>query len=639
MASLGLTRPSAAFFLGPRILWADAFDVLELTGHEGISALFEIAVTIATKAPLDAAPVGERASLVLASEARERTVSGIVRAFEQGDAHDGRFTYRVTLAPSAYVLALREDRRVFQGRSAPEIIESVLTAAGLTTKDYRIALSGEYPPRDYRVQYREADWTFLLRLMEAEGIYAFFDRDGANEVLVFADAPSADPRIAEGSTLPFRQAESGLADREAVTRFRHVEELSLEREKAGRGIAHGTSNIVELRPGAIFELSDHASDSLNRTWLVTSVIHSFATGTAPYENRFTAVVADIPFRMQPVTPKPVIGIQTAAVVGPAGQEIHCDELGQVKVRFNWDREGSLGEKSSWVRVSQPWASGGSGAMFIPRVGDQVLVDFEGGDCDRPIVVGSVHDGVNKPPLALPFERTAAVIRSTSSPGGDGYSELRLDADSGREHVLLRSSRDLALEVLQDKNERVARDEVVDVGGGSKRSVAGDESISVRGAQRIGSSSFERKVGGDASTAIGGGEKYEVRGHKTEIVGQSLHQQVGSDDTREVSGKSHLSVKGPMSVEAERYDLDVREDIKTVVEGGHSERAHVRNIEARDIVVDGERVTVDAKRELVLRCGNASITLTRSGKIIVRGTHLVSKSSGANRVLGSIVRIN
>ncbi|NUP06046.1 MAG: type VI secretion system tip protein VgrG [Polyangiaceae bacterium] len=708
MDSFALRRASASFSLDADVVPGGALEVLEVTGHEGISTLFEIVVTIVTDEPLGShSLLGERAALVLRSGENERPLRGIIRAFEQGDARDARLTYRVTLAPSAYVLALREDCRVFQGRRAPEIIESVLTAAGFTSKDYRIALRESYRPRDYRMQYRESDWTFLRRLMEVEGIYTFFDQDGDREVLVFADAPSAHATSDGPEELFFHGDDRAIGDREVVTRFRHVEEiqpgrvalrgydfrnpkaalerqdgfkesslaihdappeyetpedgerlarLRLDQEASARGVANGASNAASLRPGAVFELSRHASDALNRGWLVTTIEHHLVEETEGYQNRFTAVAADVAFRTRPITPKPAVGIQTATVVGPVGQEVHCDELGRVKIRFNWDREGQEEERSSWVRASQPWAGPGTGVTFIPRIGDQVLVDFAGGDCDRPIIVGSVHDGVNKPPLSLPFERTAAVIRATSSPGGDGYSELRFDADAGREHVLLRSSRDLSLEVMQDKTEHVVRDETLDVGGGSKRSIAGDETISIRGARRVGSASHEQKVGGDASTAIGGAEKREVRGQKTEIVGESLRVHIGSDETRDVAGASQVTVKGPMTVQAEHYGLDVREDFLTVVEADHIERAERRRIRAGELVelvcgdamitakaddleFDGERVTVEATRELVLRCGKASITLTRSGKIILRGTHVVSRSTGTNKVLGTTVRIN
>jgi type VI secretion system secreted protein VgrG len=129
------------------------------------------------------------------------------------------------------------------------------------------------------------------------------------------------------------------------------------------------------------------------------------------------------------------GVQTAIVVGPAGEEVHTDAHGRVKVQFHWDRKGKRDENSScWVRVSQLWAGQGWGAMWIPRIGHEVIVDFIEGDADRPIITGRVYHGNNQPPYPLPDKKTASTIKSDSSPGGGGSNELRFEDQKGGEEV-------------------------------------------------------------------------------------------------------------------------------------------------------------------------------------------------------------
>ena len=142
-------------------------------------------------------------------------------------------------------------------------------------------------------------------------------------------------------------------------------------------------------------------------------------GENRYSNTFTCIPYDTPFRPARLTPKPVVeGVQTAVVVGPAGEEIHTDKYGRLKVQFHWDREGKSDEHSScWMRVSQYWAGANWGAVYIPRIGHEVIVDFLEGDPDQPIVVGSVYHGINMPPYSLPDEKTKSTLKSNSTKGG------------------------------------------------------------------------------------------------------------------------------------------------------------------------------------------------------------------------------
>src|SRR6185503_18001623 len=200
------------------------------------------------------------------------------------------------------------------------------------------------------------------------------------------------------------------------------------------------STVLTAQPGKILELTGCPDGALDgRRYLIVSLQ---ASGEATeganggYENSMHCVPVDVPYRPARKTPRPIaLGPTTAIVTGPSGEEIHTDEHGRIKVQFHWDRLGKKDEKSScWIRVSQIWAGGAWGAVFLPRIGHEVVVDFLEGDPDRPLVVGSVYHGTNVPPYALPAEKTKSTIKSNSSSGGGGFNEIRFEDKKGSEEI-------------------------------------------------------------------------------------------------------------------------------------------------------------------------------------------------------------
>ncbi|MBK8268649.1 MAG: type VI secretion system tip protein VgrG [Planctomycetes bacterium] len=178
-----------------------------------------------------------------------------------------------------------------------------------------------------------------------------------------------------------------------------------------------------------------------------------------YECSFECVPASVTFRPARVTPWPVMrGTQTARVSGPAGEEIHTDKYGRVKVQFNWDREGRFNEDSScWIRVSHGMAGGGYGMMFLPRVGQEVVVDFLEGNPDKPIIVGSVYNADHMPPYALPADKTKSVIKTNSTTGGGGTNEICFEDRKDSEQLLIHAQRDFHVRVKHDRVETVEND--------------------------------------------------------------------------------------------------------------------------------------------------------------------------------------
>ncbi len=285
--------------------------------------------------------------------------------------------------------------------------------------------------------------------------------------------------------------------------------------EARRRRGRATSNAIGITAGTRFTLLGRGAVADDRL-LVTRVTHrgdnpevdpgEHEEGAAPsYENHFECVAADVPFRLRRTTPKPrTHGAETAIVTGPQGEEIHTDALGRVKVAFHWDRLGRRDEFSScWLRVVQRWAGHGFGALFVPRIGMEVLVEFLGGDPDRPCVVGCLYNGANAPPYPLPDEKTRTTLRTQSSPGGDGFNELSFEDRAGGEQVFLHAQRDLV--------ETVKRNEVISVGSDRQASIGRHDSLSVGGDQHV-------TVDGNQTLVVDGGGKAGTKGTTAAIKG-------------------------------------------------------------------------------------------------------------------------
>ncbi len=264
----------------------------------------------------------------------------------------------------------------------------------------------------------------------------------------------------------------------------NLSQVRQEANEALRRGGHASSDCVRLIPGYTFTLSGHHQTSLNdQEYLVTRITSDGATVTdldegrvsavCDYSNSFTYIPAEVPFRPQqaPVQTR-VMGSQTAVVVGPAGQEIHTNEQGQVKVQFHWDRLGQNDQQSScWVRVAQPWAGDGYGFVWTPRIGNEVVVEFLEGDPDRPLITGSVYHVQNPPPLDLPAQQTRSTIKSRSTPGGGGFNEIRFEDQKNAEEIYTHAQR--------NQTEVVRNDHSTTVGHDQSRTVKNDRTATIQ----------------------------------------------------------------------------------------------------------------------------------------------------------------
>ena len=326
-------------------------------------------------------------------------------------------------------------------------------------------------------------------------------------------------------------------------------DIRLEEQIAGHHIVELRTNSRGLLPGFRFTLTDHPLKDANREYLVVSVAHlvrqpqsgqeeHVADDGARYDATVRAIASDVPYRPPLRTPAPRVGgSQTALVVGPQGEEIWTDEYGRIKVQFHWDQEGVYDENSScWIRVSQSWAGGQYGALFLPRVGQEVVVDFLEGNPARPIVTGSVYNNDNMPPCKLPDEKTRSTIKSRSSVGGDGVNEIRFEDRKDAEQLFLHAQRDFHTRARNDRVETVERDRHAIVERDSFQLVKQNGHTEVK-------LDLHGKVGGNHYAAVGGDVSEEIGGSHSEQTSGKYFLSAGGDIVLESSTGICLKVGG------------------------------------------------------------------------------------------------
>jgi type VI secretion system secreted protein VgrG len=266
--------------------------------------------------------------------------------------------------------------------------------------------------------------------------------------------------------------------------------IRMQEEEASHLVVSGSSVCRAFTSGYKFELQDHYRDDANDTYLLTEVQHvasvgaSYTTGDAgtgaQYSNQLTCIPASVPFRPARVTPKPFVqGPQPALVVGKSGEEIWTDKYGRVKVQFYWDRLGKKDENSScWIRVSHPWAGQGWGSVSIPRMGQEVIVEFLEGDPDRPIIMGRVYNAEQMPPYGLPASQVISGLKTNSTKGGGGYNEMSMDDTKGKEQITIHAQYDMGTTVEHDDTQTVHNNRTIGVDGTHTETIKKDTTITV-----------------------------------------------------------------------------------------------------------------------------------------------------------------
>jgi type VI secretion system secreted protein VgrG len=570
-------------------LGEDVLLLTSFSGSEGISRPFHFEIEMVSEQEDLAfdSIVGENITVrVTLAGGAERYFNGYVSRFSQGGRDHDFVYYHAEIVPWLWFLTQTSDCRIFQDKTVPDIIEQIFKEYGI--KDYSLKLYGSFTPRVYCVQYRETDFQFITRLMEEEGIFYFFQHENGKHTMVLANSPTAHEECPTQASVRYEKTAGGWQEDDVITEMRLWHEyrpskysqtdynfetpstsllvgvgsgnpyelydyrqgeyktrgdgdslarIRLQETQTPTVVAHGVSDCRAFATGYKFALHEHYRDDLNQAYVLTSLWHnvrqggSYRSGDSEeyiYENRFECIPFNTPYRPPRVTPHPIVyGTQTAVVVGPSGEEIYCDKYGRVKVQFHWDREGKKDENSScWVRVSQNWAGKKWGAIFLPRIGQEVIVDFLEGDPDQPIITGRVYNAEQMPPYSLPGEQTKSTIKSNTSKGGGGFNEFRFEDKKGEEQIFIHAERNMDVRVKKDeyktiKNEKhlvVEQASYIHVKDKQHETVDNDCMLKIGADHHL-------DITGKQAIKVGGSHSLHVTGAVAEQFDQSHSEQV------------------------------------------------------------------------------------------------------------------
>ncbi|MGE0761020.1 MAG: type VI secretion system Vgr family protein [Pirellulaceae bacterium] len=421
----------------------------------------------------------------------------------------------------------------------------------------------------------------------------------------------------------YRQKSEG----EAETKVR------MEEIESAFDVVTGQSACKTFAPGCQFKVGVHRSATEEgKTFVLTSVAHqareamAYETGPRPtsgpdYANSFTCIPAAVVFRPARITPKPVVsGLQTAIIVGPAGEEIYVDKYGRVKVQFHWDRLGQKDENSScWIRVSQTNAEKGFGAMHIPRVGTEVIVSFLEGDPDQPLIVGRVYHAENMPPYGLPDSKSISGIKSKTYKGG-GYNEMIMDDSPGKELVRIHAQKNMSTKVLHDQDLTVVNDRTVTVTGKLTESITKDTKITIV------SGTYTHSVAANSAS-------YTVKGN--------IDEAYLSNQTTKVAGQIHIDSGKDILISAkDKITLVVGQSQLQMDSAGNIALAGVSvKIIGSDLVhCDGGKLLATGKTEAKLGVGNQNVACDPA-KVAVSGAAINASAVGVHEITGALVKIN
>ena len=475
--------------------------------------------------------------------------------------------------------------------------------------------------------------------------------------------------------------------------------LRLQEAQAAHVRIEARGTAWQLWSGRTFKLDLFPREAENAEYLVLRVgylmwderVRSGQTEAAQgFEVTLTLAPTSIPFRLECRTRRRMMrGPQTAIVVGPAGEEIFTDEFARVKVQFYWDREGKKDENTTcFIRVSAAWAGANWGFIQIPRIGQEVIVDFLEGDPDQPVITGRLYNAEQMPPYGLPGNATQSGWKSNSSPGGGGWNELRFEDKAGSEEVYFQAQKDHNELVKNNESRTIGHDFAEDVGHDAKQDIGHDRHETVGhdktlkvGHDRTGQigNNDTESVGSDRKLTVGSNETISIGKNSTEEIGM-IHSQtvglaqkilvkagrtdkvglaesrvvggvqtqtvglkrnvrVGSSQTHFVKSNDSTTVHGSQSFEISKdhtskidgnQSLTLKGNQSFEITGGRLIK--VGKGQTHDVAADvwikaGKSMMLEAADSIVLKTGSASISMKKDGTITIEGKDITLKASG------------
>ncbi|MEY8689207.1 MAG: type VI secretion system Vgr family protein [Leptothrix sp. (in: b-proteobacteria)] len=659
----------------------------------------------------------------------QRHFNGYVTRFGLSAKQGRYHAYQATVRPWLWFLTRTTDCRIFQEMTVPDIVKKVFDDHGIANfqaklfRDYaKRVYCVQYRESDYNFvarlleqegiywYFEHSDGQHKLVLVDAQSAHDV--APGCDNLRYIEDASNVQPEQQYVSQWHFSQGvETGKV---ALTSFdfeRPSTSLLVDCSKAqshklgdyeqfdyescsyvqssdGKQYAENradaeqtdfeqqaaTSNAMGLQVGHNLKLTRHPRNDQNREYLVTHLDVSAQLGVyraqasgASFECRFRSIPATQQFRPPRVTPKPFVqGPQTAIVVGPSGDEIHTDKYGRVKLHFHWDRYGKKDDKSScWVRVSHPWAGKNFGGIQIPRIGQEVVVDFLEGDPDQPLITGRVYNAEQMPPWDLPANATQSGILSRSSKGGAyaNANAIRFEDKKGSEQLWLHAEKNQDIEVENDETHSVGHDrtktidhdetttvkhdrtetvlnhETITIGVNRTETVGANETISIGANRTISVAASEtatvalqrtHAVGINETIAIGAAQEVAIGAAQTIAVGAMQSISVGANQSTSVGANQSNAIGANQTTNVgSNRSLQIGGDQSTQVGKGRS--TQVANDDALKV---GKNLVIDAGDSVTIKTGSASITMKKDGTITIKGKDITIDGSGKINVKAS-----
>ena len=529
--------------------------------------------------------------------------------------------------------------------------------------------AGQVPPGKEFV----GQWSFSREVQTGRVALTSYDFEKPSVAL---DTNAAHPRshsLADYEQFDFQGEYTLKSDGQQLADNR-TEELAARHERLA-----GSTNAQAFATGHVFELTRHWREDQNARYLITHTQHNIRVNgyesgnpAGEYGCSFAAQPAAQVFRPQRRTPKPFVqGPQTAVVVGPAGEEIFTDKYGRVKVQFHWDRYGKKNEKSScWVRTSSPWAGKSFGFVQVPRINQEVVVDFLEGDPDQPLITGRVYNAEQMPPWELPANATQSGLLTRSSKTGvySNANALRFEDKKGEEQLWLHAEKDQLTEVehdedkwvgndrrktidrdetnhiKRDRTETVDRNEKINVHGWRTEEVDLDETITIH-KNRTETVDLNETIpiGINRTESVGANETVSIGANRTETVGGMQTETVSLADVQTIGLAKMLNV-------GLGYSVNVGAAMNTIVGGFKMEQVGLYksvSVLGGDYVVNvpsgnhtftvNQHVVISAgganskitmtDESITLQVGEASLVLKSNGDITLSGNDLKNAFSG------------
>lgn len=531
-------------------------------------------------------------------------------------------------------------------------------------------------------------WSFAREVRTGKSVLTSYDFERPSTDLLVDSEGSRSHDLSDYEMFDFQGDYLQSADGRQLAEAR-VDEMQTAFQQL-----RGSSNGHSIEVGRLLKLTRHPRDDQNGEYLITtSSIHAHVnpadSGGSGGEFRcdFSAIPSKQQYRPPRRTPKPFVqGPQSAVVVGPSGEEIFTDKYGRVKVQFHWDREAKkngLKEKSScWVRVSHPWAGKNFGAIHIPRIGQEVIVDFFEGDPDQPVITGRIYNAEQMPPWDLPANATQSGILTRSSKGG-GYGNanaIRFEDKKGGEQLWIHAEKNQDIEVENDethwvghdrsktvdhdetvhvkhdrtetvdhnetitigvdRTESVGSNETITIGSNRTESVGADETISIAAnrTESVGSNETidigaDRAitVGGNETASVGGQRAHDVGANETISVGANQTIDVGSNQATTVGSNQNISVGANQTTTvSSKQTNNIGADRALSVAGAQGTKigkGRITSVNDDDKLTVGKTLSITAADSITFKTGDASITMKKDGTIIIKGKDITIEGSG------------